>query len=151
MTDRPGPVLPLTVVFCGSCGWTLEVMPAHVLMPGGFGAGRPAIEEVAEPANAQSPEGQFQIRCRELITETRALGFDPNVWVSMVHRLGALVAAKKPLADHHVLVATPWLVARGQEGLTLEAEIALAKWSDLYTNDERAEAKSRLAGLTSPS
>lgn len=144
-TGEPGQLLPLVLVFCGSCGWTLDVMPARMGMLGGFGPGRPGLEEVAAPENEESLEGQFQIRCRELITETRSLGFNPNVWVPMINNLGALGAAKKLLADHHVLVATPWLVARGHAELTLEHEVEQPKWSDLFTNDDRTAAANRLA------
>jgi hypothetical protein len=134
----------MTVVFCGSCGWTLEVMPAGFGM-GKFPGDRPGMQEVAAPADETSLEGQFQLRCRELVTETRALGFNPNVWVPMINRLGALGAAKKLLVDHHVLVATPWLVARGRDELTLECEIAQLRWAELFTDDDRAEAARRLA------
>jgi hypothetical protein len=62
----------------------------------------------------------------------------------MINSLGGLGAAKKLLADHHVLVATPWLVRRNRPELTLEQEIGQAKWAELFTDDERAEAGRRL-------
>ncbi len=34
------------------------------------------FEEVLVPADEQTLEGQFQVRCRELIGEIRSLGFD---------------------------------------------------------------------------
>ncbi len=142
-----GPPIPLSLVFCGECGWTLDVVPAPAGMFGRFGPGRAGMEEVNAPGDEESLEGQFQIRCRELITETRNLGFNPNVWVSMINALGALAAAKKLLADHHVLVATPWLVARDRSELTLEHEIEQARWSDLFSNDDRDEAARRLEGV----
>jgi hypothetical protein len=139
--NEPGMVSSLTVVFCGSCGWTLEVLPGRMMPPGRLAE----MQEVAPPEDETSLEGQFQLRCRELVTATRALGFDPNVWVPMINSLGALGAAKKLLADHHVLVATPWLVVRGRSELTLEREIARKEWVDLFSEDERAEAARRLA------
>lgn len=135
--------LAMAVTYCGSCGWTLNVTPTrtgssarHELMP---------LEEVAAPADEQTLEGQFQVRCRELIGEISSLGFDPNVWVRMINELGAAGAARKLLADHHELVATPWLVTRGRPELTLEHAIGQPRWAELFTDAERAEAARRLA------
>ena len=141
----------IDVLYCGECGTTLEFLrPDRFGMLSDIGPGRYGIEEVAAPENAESLEGQFQIRCRELVTETRALGFNPNVWVSLINHMGALPTAKKLLADHHVLVATPWLVARGRSGLTIEHEIGQTRWRELFTDEDRVEAASRLddAGKT---
>jgi hypothetical protein len=142
-TTEPGPEFAMALTYCGSCGWTLHLAPARI----GFPAGRGLMlhEEVAAPADEQTLEGQFQLRCRELISETRSLGFDPNVWVPMINSLGAAGAAKKLLADHQGLVATPWLVRRGRPELTMEYEIGQPRWAELFTDDERAEAARRLA------
>ncbi len=139
-TTDPGPRLPMTLTYCGSCGWTLHLAPARADGPAGHG-----LEEVAAPADEQTLEGQFQLRCRDLIGEIRSLGFNPNVWVAMINSLGAAGAARKLLADHHMLVVTPWLVRRGRPELTLEHEIRQPRWSGLFTGDERAEAARRLA------
>jgi hypothetical protein len=132
-----GPKLAMTVTYCGSCRWTLHLAPAS--------NGRPRHEEVAAPADEQTLEGRFQLRCRELIGEIRTLGFDPNVWVAMINSLGAAEAAKKLLADHQMLVATPWLLRRGRPDLTMEHAIGQPEWAALFTDDERAEAARRLA------
>jgi hypothetical protein len=142
-TTDPGPGLAATVTYCGSCGWTLHLAPAQAGVPGVHAfAGR---EEVAAPADEQTLEGQFQLRCRELISEIRSLGFDPDVWVAMINNLGAAGAARRLLADHHMLVVTPWLLRRGRPELTLEHEIGQPAWAGLFTDDERAEAARRLA------
>jgi hypothetical protein len=52
----------------------------------------------------------------------------------MINSLGAAGAAKKLLADHHMLVVTPWLVRRGRPELTLEHEIGQPRWSGLFTD-----------------
>jgi hypothetical protein len=140
---EPGPKLAMTLTYCGRCGWTLHLAPARADGPAGPAL---AYEEVAAPADEQTLEGQFQLRCRDLIGEIRSLGFNPNVWVAMINSLGAVGAAKKLLADHHVLVVTPWLVRRGRPELTLEHAIGQPRWSGLFTGDERAEAARRLAG-----
>jgi hypothetical protein len=140
---EPEPKLAMTLTYCGRCGWTLHLDPMRANGPPGPGPA--AYEEVAAPADEQTLEGQFQLRCRDLIGEIRSLGFDPNVWVAMINSLGAVGAAKKLLADHHMLVVTPWLVRRGRSELTLEHAIGLPRWSGLFTGDERAEAARRLA------
>lgn len=145
---RQEQVIPLggfamAVTYCGACGWTLDCAPAR---PGGPARhGLMPFEEVAAPADEQTLEGQFQVRCRELIGEIRSLGFDPNVWVAMINDLGAAGAARKLLADHHELVVTPWLVGRGRPELTLEHAIGQPGWAGLFTDAERAEAARRLA------
>jgi hypothetical protein len=148
-TDAPGSPLPVTVLFCGLCGWTLDVALAVPAMPASFG-GR-GIEAVALPADEDSLDGQFHIRCGELIAEARALGLNPYVWVSLINALGAVGAAKKLLAEHHVLVVTPWLVERHRSDLTLEHEIGQSRWRQLFTDEERIEAANRLAAVTESS
>ena len=139
----PGPELAMTLTYCGRCGWTLHLAPARADGPAGHGLA--AYEQVAAPADEQTLEGQFQLRCRDLIGEIRSLGFNPNVWVAMINSLGAAGAAKKLLADHHMLVVTPWLVRRGRPELTLEHESGQPRWSGLFTGEERAEAARRQA------
>jgi hypothetical protein len=107
--------------------------------------GNRTVTEVADPDDPTSLAGQFQLRCRELVTETRGLGFNPNVWVPMINSFGALQAARDLLAAHRVLVATPWLVDRGRPDLTLEHEIGEPKWRSLFSDEERAEAARRLS------
>ena len=114
---------------------------------GPAGRGLAAYEEVAAPAEEQTLEAQFQLRCRDLIGEIRSLGFDPNVWVALINSLAAAGAARKLLADHHTLVVTPWLVRRGRPELTLEHEIRQQRWSGLFTDGERAEAARRQHAL----
>jgi hypothetical protein len=65
----------------------------------------------------------------------------------MINGIGAIGAARKLLADRHVLVATPWLVERGRSELTLECEIGQPRWTELFTEDERIEAADRLAAV----
>jgi hypothetical protein len=138
--------IPVTVLFCGLCGWTFHVAPTPPATPAAIGA--QGIEEVTYPADEDSLEGQFQIRCRVLIAEARALGFNPNVWVGLINALGAIGAAKKLLGDHHVLAVTPWLVERHRSDLTIEHEIGQSSWRQLFTDEERIEAADRLAAVT---
>jgi hypothetical protein len=135
------PAVPVTVTYCGNCGLTLHVTPAA---PGAADDAK-RYEGVAPPADEQTADGQFQLRCRELIGDIRSLGFDPFVWVAQINSLGAAAAAKKFLADHHGLAATPWLVRRGRPDLTMEHEIGQPRWTGIFTAAERAEAAKRLA------
>ena len=133
----------MAVTYCGACGWTLACAPAR--SGGPVRHGPLPFQEIAAPADEHTPEGQFQLRCRELIGEIRSLGFEPNVWVAMINDLGAAGAARKLLADHHQLAVTPWLVRRDRPELTLEHEIGQPSWAGLFTDAERDEASRRLA------
>jgi len=100
---------------------------------------------VAAPSDETTLEGQFQLRCRDLIAEIRARGFDPFVWVGLINDLGAVRAAKTILADYGVLPVTSWLVERGRPELTLEREVEQLRWADLFDETDRTEAGRRLA------
>jgi len=108
--------------------------------------------EVAAPADESTLDGQFQLRCRDRITEIRALGFDPFVWVGLINDVGALGAAKRILANHGILPVTHWLVDQGHPELTLEREIEQMRWADLFDEADRSKAARRLAeaGRQSP-
>jgi hypothetical protein len=127
-------------IYCGSCGWSLYVDSQTPVMTAG-GAGM----KVAAPADETTPEGQFQLRCRDLIAEIRALGFDPYVWVGLVNELGAVGAARRILADYEVLPVTHWPAEQGLYELTMEREIEQSRWADLFDEADRSEAARRLA------
>jgi hypothetical protein len=127
------------VAYCRSCGLTLHVEISRPSQTGVSGS-----VAVAEPADPDTLDGRFQIRCRELIARIRELGFEPHVWVDMINDLGASGAAKTLLATKSSLVATPWLTSRDRSDLTLEHEIMELRWADLFDDDERAEAARRL-------
>jgi hypothetical protein len=126
--------------YCAACGW-----PLHVDAGSPFMAGSGPVEaKVVSPADEATLEGQFQLRCRELVTETRALGFDPWLWVGLINDVGAVEAAKRILADYEPLPVTRWLVDHEHPDLTLEAEIGHLRWADLFDDSERSEAQRRL-------
>jgi hypothetical protein len=144
-----GPPSSVGFIYCGSCGWPLHV-EAHSPF---VAAGARGWTKVAAPVDATSLEGQFQFRCRELISEIRALGFEPWLWVALINEVGAVGAARRILADYEVLPVTRWLVGRGHPGLTLEREIEQLRWADLFDDTDRSEAVRRLdsAGGEPPS
>jgi hypothetical protein len=106
--------------------------------------------EVANPQDASTLAGQFQLRCRELIVETITAGFTPGVWIELINTMGAVEAAKHLLSRGQVLPVTPWLVGRGRPELTMEHEITQTRWAEVFTDDDRAEATRRLASASDP-
>jgi hypothetical protein len=134
-----GVPMQVLVVYCRSCGHSLHVELARPIQTAL--AGRAPVAEAADP---DTLDGRFQVRCRDLITQIREMGFEPNVWVDMINRLGAAGAAKTLLETKRPLVATPWLVSRNRSDLTLEHEIMELRWADLFDDDDRAEAARRL-------
>jgi hypothetical protein len=133
-----GVPMGVLVVYCRSCGLSLHVDLAPPIQTA---AGR---APVAEPADPDTLDGRFQVRCRDLVTQIREMGFEPNVWVEMINGLGATGAAKTLLETKRPLFATPWLVRRNRSDLTLENEIMELRWADLFDDDDRAEASRRL-------
>jgi hypothetical protein len=102
---------------------------------------------VADPLDATTLDGLFQLQCRDLIDQIRSLGFDPYVWVDTINDLGATAAAKSILANRVPLVATRWLIETGRPELTLEHEITNVRWADLFDDEDRSEAGRRLFNL----
>jgi len=106
--------------------------------------------EVADPEDASTLAGQFQLRCRELILETIEAGFTPGVWIGLINTMGAVDAAKDLLSRGQVLPVTPWLVEHGRTELTMEHELTQMRWAELFTDEDRAEATRRLASASAP-
>ena len=75
-------------IYCGACGWPLHIDAHSPFVVGGAVGAR-----VASPTDEASLGGQFQLRCRDLISKIRALGFNPFVWVGLINDLGAVGAA----------------------------------------------------------
>jgi hypothetical protein len=143
-TPEDGPVPPLAVIYCGACGQTLHVGTIRSSPPpvdGPFGV------DVAAPSDQTSLEGRFQLRCRDLITEIRALGFDPYVWAGLINDIGAVAAARRILTNYGTLPVTRWLMEQGHPELTLEREVEQLQWADLFNDQDRTRASRRLESL----
>ena len=140
------PRAPITVTYCGACGWTLAVSAAP-LRPIFAERLRP---EVADPEDASTLAGRFQLRCRELILETIEAGFTPGGWIGLINTMGAVDAAKDLLSRGQVLPVTRWLVEHGRPELTMEHELTETRWAELFTDEDRAEAWRRLASASDP-
>jgi hypothetical protein len=102
-------------------------------------------KRVADPDDASTLAGQFQVRCRDLIVEIIAAGFTPGAWIDLINSMGAVEATKHLLSNGRVLPVTPWLIEHGRPELTMEHEITQTRWAELFTDDERADAARRLA------
>jgi hypothetical protein len=127
-------------MYCGTCGWPLSIEPYSPFTAGGAAA----EGKVAAPVDEASLEGQFQIRCADLISEIRSRGFNPYVWVDLINELGAVEAAKRILAGYEILPVSQWLVHQGLSELTMEREIEQLRWADLFSDAERSEASRRI-------
>jgi hypothetical protein len=132
----------VSVVYCGKCGWTLaaSARPAAGLAP-------PAPPEVADPDDPSTPEGEFQLRCRELAIESIEAGFTPGGWIAMINERGAAATARDLLSAGQILPVTRWLVRNGRPELTMEHEVCDPRWGELFSAQERAEAARRLGSL----
>jgi hypothetical protein len=132
---------PALILYCGNCGWTLSAIPGASWFSV-IGEGESV--EVADPEDETTLEGQFQLRCRDLITQIRSLGFTPVGWIGLINRVGAAACAAQLLADRRILPVTHWLVDQGHPELTLEREIEQPRWGELFTDADREEARWRL-------
>jgi hypothetical protein len=103
------------------------------------------VQNVADPSDATTPEGRFQLRCRELIVEIQSLGVDPTGWISLINRLSAVGAVNELFDRGTVLPITHWLLERERLDLTMENEIRQPRWSALFTDQDRAKATDRIA------
>jgi hypothetical protein len=133
---------PISVTFCGSCGWTLAATQGPPTPMPGFGMTSPP--EVVDPEDPSTLEGKFQLRCRELVNETMTAGFLPGGWIGQINSKGAVGAAQHLLSTGRVLPVTRWLVEQGRPELTMEHEVTEPRWEDLFTDEDRAEAARRL-------
>jgi Clp amino terminal domain, pathogenicity island component len=123
------------VTFCGECGTTISALPSP----------RPhEPPRVPEPADPESVEGRFQLRCRELIEQIQTAGFTPGGWIALIMRHGAVGAARELLSTGRILPVTRWLLEQGRPELTMEREIGSEEWATIFDDAERAEAERRL-------
>jgi len=130
------------VVYCGKCGWTLAAAARPVPPLASMVA-----PEVADPDDASTPEGAFQLRCRELTIESIGAGFTPGGWIAMINERGAAATARGLLREGQILPVTRWLVRHGRPELTMEHEVCDPRWGELFSAEERAEAARRLGAL----
>jgi hypothetical protein len=132
----------VSVVYCGKCGWTLaaSARPSRALAS-------LVPPEVADPDDPTTPEGEFQLRCRELTIESIGAGFVPGGWIAMINERGATATARDLLREGRILPVTRWLVQHGRPELTMEHEVCDPRWVELFSPEERAEATRRLGSL----
>lgn len=90
-------------------------------------------------------EREFQIAAVETVylAVLKECRYDEKVFLKMIAESGARNAAKSLLA-HHVQSGLRGLRRLGRLDLTVEHLVIQPRWSDLFTNYEREEARERL-------
>jgi len=88
--------------------------------------------------------GQFEQETREAIRRCREFGYNPAYWMRMVADYGAVGAARRLLAGTRASDGFTRLWEEGSLDLSVEFGILLPKYRELFSEDERAEARRRL-------
>lgn len=94
---------------------------------------------------------EYETACWQAIAAGRTLTppYEPTAWISMVHRHGAVEAAKRLLVSGDVQSGFERLVQGGRDELTVERSVLDRRWSSLFDERHREAARWRLrqAGL----
>ncbi|WP_204910359.1 hypothetical protein [Microlunatus spumicola] len=97
------------------------------------------------PETRTSSAREFQIACEQAVAECRALGYAPTAWIAMMRGPGgATAAARRLLRSGDVQSGFERLIRMGRRDLTIEQAVLAERWTDLFTDDERAAALWRL-------
>lgn len=86
----------------------------------------------------------FERDMRDGVRRCREFGYNPTYWQRMVSEHGASNAAKRLLRGSRASDGFTRLWEMGRLDLSVEFFILLPKYADLFTPDERAEARRRL-------
>ena len=86
----------------------------------------------------------FERDMRDGVRRCREFGYNPTYWQRMVSDHGAINAAKRLLTGSRASDGFTRLWELGRLDLSVESVILLPKYADLFTPDERAEARRRL-------
>ena len=78
-------------------------------------------------------------RCRELPSQ-----YNPTAWITMMHRYGAVAAAKRLLASGDMQSGFERLIREGHVELTVEWIVCQPRWNRLFNDRDRAAATWRL-------
>lgn len=96
------------------------------------------------PADDLSDEEAYERACWDAIKECRRFGYDPTVWVSMIHRSGAVSAAQQLLVSADIQPGFYRLVQEGRSDLTVEWSALLPRWQRIFSEPHREAARWRL-------
>ena len=86
----------------------------------------------------------FELDMREGARRCREFGYNPTYWQQMVAEHGAVGAAKRLLKGTRASDGFTRLWEEGRLDLSVEFFILLPEYADLFTPEERAEARRRL-------
>lgn len=89
-------------------------------------------------------EDEFEAACWEAAAECRAFHYVPTAWIHMMHRWGAVEAAKRLLVDGTIQSGFERLIQEGRPELTVEWAVLQPRWSPLFSESHLAAARWRL-------
>jgi hypothetical protein len=89
-------------------------------------------------------EDDFENECWIAVAKCKALGYPPNIWISMMRNMGAVNAARQLLISGDVQEGFHRLVRMGRIDLTIEFAALNSKWDSLFDVRHREAAWWRL-------
>ena len=89
-------------------------------------------------------EEDFESACWTAVAECKALGYPPNIWISMMRDMGAVNAARQLLISGDVQEGFHRLPRMGRMDLTIEFAALNPKWNSLFDVRHREAAWWRL-------
>lgn len=98
----------------------------------------------AVPAEDLSDEEAYERACWDAIEECRHFGYDPTIWVSMIHRSGAVNAARQLLISGDIQPGFHRLIQEGRPDLTIEWSALSPRWQRIFGEPHREAARWRL-------
>ena len=95
-------------------------------------------------------ERRFDAAMLDIYRQAARLGYRPTRFLEMVGELGGVETAHRLLATDKVRDGLAQLFMLGRLDLTVESHVLLREFGPLFTDAERAAARSRIAGLSVP-
>ena len=89
-------------------------------------------------------ENKFHLAMLSLYHAAVELGYRPTYFLRMVNELGGVGAAKRLLSTDDLQAGLTRLWELGRLDLSVENHVLQEPWKDLFSNDERQEARERL-------
>lgn len=90
----------------------------------------------------------FEERIRQMIVETKSIGYNPTYFIRMAQELGAVSACKQLLNNKKLHDGLCRLWKEGRLDLTIENIILEPQWVNLFAETERKSARDKLRELS---
>ena len=90
----------------------------------------------------------FEERIRQMIAETKSIGYNPTYFIRMVQELGAVTACKQLINNEKLHDGLCRLWKEHRLDLTIENIILEPQWAELFSESERTLAKNKLLKLS---